>query len=309
MLYISTCILILLSLSALYSSSMFPKGTVPFTLEVMMFLLTAALFFGQDILKKIFNKSQCPHCDDLICKSLDSSIVSARVIAIMGTLHCLAITLFLIFTYPLTHTENLILFQILPPLLLILSVGINQIGISYANRIMSDEKEIPIVNEQGNVIGRRFKIEAPTYKNNYINPIIRIVFINNGMLFLAERKPDSIMDKDKTDVPLETYLHFGETLEQGVERLVHEAYPGEDPIQPRFSIKHRFKTQETDRLVYVYISYIEDESLLQSPYFKNGKLWTFQQIEQNLNKNYFSKCFEEEYEYLKETVKIWEEFK
>lgn len=308
-LYISTGILILLSLSTLLSANMFPKGTVPFTLEVMMFVLTAALFFGQDIFKKVFNKQKCPHCDDLICKSLDSSIVSARVISIMGVLHCIAIALFMSISYPLTQTENLILFQILPPLLLCLSIGINQIGIFYANRIMDDEEEIPIVNKDGNVIGRSFKIEAPTYKNNYINPIIRIAFISNGMLYLCSRKPDSVMDKNKTDIPLEAYLRFGETLEQGVERLVKEAYPQGDPIHPRFSIKHHFKTKDTNRLVYLYISYIEDESLLVNPHFKNGKLWRFQQIEQNLGKNYFGKCFEEEYEYLKETVKIWEEFK
>lgn len=308
-LYITTGILIVLSLSTFLPIKIFPRNTVPFTLEVMMFVLTAALFYGQDILRKTFNKTRCSNCDDLISKSLDSSIVSARVISIMGVIHCLTIGLFLVFAYPLSPEINNILFHLMPPLLLILSIGINQIGIRFANRIMDDEEEIPIVNEQGNVIGKRFKMEAPTYKNSYINPIIRIAFISDGMLFLCSRKQDSIMERNKTDIPLECYLKFGETLEQGVKRLVEEAYPGESPIQPRFSIKHHFKTKETNRLVYLYIAYIEDDKLLSNPRFRNGKLWTFQQIEHNLGKHYFSTAFEEEYEYLKETVKIWEEFK
>lgn len=308
-LYISTAILIILSLATLLPRQMFPSRTIPFTLEVMMFILTAALFYGQNILKRIFNAGQCSKCDDLIGKSIDSSIVSARVISIMGALHCITIMLFLIAAHPLSHGTNLILFYILPPMLLLFSIGINQVGIHFANQIMDDEEEIPIVNEQGNVTGRTFKSEAPIYKDTLINPVIRIAFICNGMIFLCSRKPDCVIDQDKTDIPLEGYLLFGEKPEKGVNRLIHEAYPKGAPIQPRFSIKHHFKNEETDRIIYLYIANIENEETLCIPYFKDSKLWTFQQIEQNLDKNYFCECFEDEYLHLKEVVKIWEEFK
>lgn len=308
-LYLSTTTLILLSLTTLLSIHMFPWGALPFTLEVMVFIMTAILFFGQNFIRKIANLKKCPTCDDLICKSLDSSIVSSRVTSIMGALHCIAITILLALFYPLTHEMKLILFQILPPLLLILTIIINQIGIHYANRIFNQEEEIPIINEQGAVIGKTYLSEAPVYKNAYINPIIRIAFIHNGMLFLSKRNPNWNIDSNKIDLPLETYLHFGEKLEDGVKRLLHYAYPNGNDISPRFSIKHLYKNKETSRLIYLYVAYIEDEKLLESPFFKNSKLWTFQQIEQNIGKNYFSPCFEEEYTCLKETVQIWEEFK
>lgn len=173
-LYISTTILILLSLSTLFSLQMFPQGTVPFTLEVMVYIITAILFFGHNFIKRIFNPKKCLQREDLIDKSISLSMISARILCIVGILHCITITVFMMFFSPLTKEANIILFHILPPLLLALSIIINQIGINYANRVFSDEEEVPIVNEQGTVIGRTFLSEANIYKNKYINPVIRI---------------------------------------------------------------------------------------------------------------------------------------
>lgn len=309
-LYIVTGSLCLLSLSTLLPVTMFPRGTIPFVIEIVIIMLTAILFYGQSALRKLFNKDGCPHCDDLITKSIDSSIVSARIIFIMGALHFITVTLFILIRHPLSQSTSLIIYQILPPVLFATSIGINQIGIYFANRIIETEEEIPIVNEQGSVVGKRFKVEAPVYKDAFINPVIRIAFIFDGMLFLCTRKNTCVTDKNKTDIPLETFLQFGESLEEGVYRLVKEAYPEDDaPVNPRFSIKHHFKSQNTNRLIYLYIAYITNDELLCNPYYKDGKLWTFQQIEHNLEKGYFSEYFESEYEHLKTSVGIWEEFK
>lgn len=308
-LFITTFSLLFLWIASILPGELFPRGTVPFTLELVIIMLTALLFYGQTPLKKLFNKKRCPLCEDLIIKSLDSSIVSARIIFIMGILHFITATLFMFIGYPLEKETSRILFQILPPVLFFISICINQIGIHFANRIIDTEEEIPVVNEQGNVIGKRFKVEAPIYKDMYINPVVRIALIYDGMLFLCKRKSTSIADKNKTDIPLETYLQFGEKPEDGVERILKEPYPEGAPFIPRFSIKHHFKTESTNRLIYLYIAYITDDEFLCNPYYQEGKLWMFTQIEQNLGKNYFSECFENEYEHLKTAVEIWETFK
>ena len=308
-LFITTGALFLLGGLALLPGDLFPKGTLPFTLELVIIMLTAILFYGRNPVRRFFNKKNCPHCDDLISKSLDSSIVSARIIFIMGALHFIAVTLFMFIDYPIEKGTSLILFQMLPPILFFISIGINQVGIFFANRIIETEEEIPVVNEQGEVIGKRFKVEAPVYKDEYINPVVRIAFVYDGMLFLCKRKPTSIADKNKTDIPLETYLQYGETPDEGVGRLMNKPYPQGSPIHPRFSIKHHFKSENTNRLVYLYIAYIDDDKWLCNPFYRDGKLWTFTQIEHNLGKGFFSECFESEYEHLKSAVEIWEMFK
>ena len=143
----------------------------------------------------------------------------------------------------------------------------------------------------------------------YINPVIRIAVISNGLLFLSRRSENANFNPDKIDLPMESYLRYEENLEEGVNRTMRRFFPNEDKLEPRFSIKYRFKTEETNRLIYLYILYIEDDKLLCTPKFRDGKLWTFQQIETNLDKNFFGECFEKEYDQLKEAALISEEYK
>lgn len=308
-LYSSTLCLLLMSVTTFLPFQVFPKGTVPLTLEVVTILLASFFFYGQKLLKKLFNVQRFSSVHLQLIASLDSTIVSARIIFIVGAIHFIITSVTIVIIYPLTKGELLLLYHILPPVFLVLDILFNQIVINFANRIIKEEEMIPVVNKQGDVIGKRLKVEAHSYKNTYINPIIRIAFVCNGMLLLCSRKSSCVADKSKIDIPLEGYLQFGEKPEECVNRLMTEIFPGETSILPRFSIKHHFMNDDTNRLIYLYIAYVDDESLLANFPCPNSKLWTFHQIEENLGKNFFSQCFEGEYEHLKESALIWEEFK
>lgn len=308
-LYSSTLCLLLMSATTFISFQMFPRGTVPLTLEVVVILLAAFFFYGQVLLKKLFSIHRFPKAHLQLIASLDSAIVSARIIFIMGVIHFIITSITIVIIYPLDREEQILLYRILPPVFLALDILLNQIVINFANRIIKQEEMIPIVNKQGDVIGRRLKVEAHSYKNAFINPIIRIAFICNGMLLLCSRKSTCVAEKSKVDIPLEGYLQYGEKPEECVNRLMEEVFPDGTSIIPRFSIKHHFKNDDTNRLVYLYIAYVDDESLLANFPCPHSKLWTFHQIEENLGKNFFSQCFEGEYEHLKESTLIWEEFK
>ena len=152
-------------------------------------------------------------------------------------------------------------------------------------------------------------MDAINKKNEYINPVVRIAVSHNGMLYLRPRPQRCILDRGKTDIPMECYLLYGETLEQGIVRLVRQAFP-QAPIQDlQFNIMYHFENKVTNRLIYLFILDVEDDNLLRDKQVKDGKLWTFQQIEHNLGKNFFSCCFENEYEHLKEVICTREKYK
>lgn len=307
-LYGSTACLTLLSIATFLPFQMFPKGTIPLTLEIVMVLFMAFFFYGQRFLKKTFNAHRFPDNHLQLFASMDSAIVSARIAFIVGIIHFIVASIAIMVIYPFDKKESLVLFHVLPPALFALDILLNQVIINFVNRVIKKEEIIPIVTEQGNVVGSRLKVEAHTYKNTYINPIIRIALVCNGMLLLCARKSICVADKNKMDIPFESYVQYGEKAEECVNRLMAEAFPNGTTIQPRFSIKHHFKNEDTNRLVYLYIAYVEDEKLLLEFSLPNSKLWTFHQIEENIGKNFFSQCFEVEYEHLKESVLIWEEF-
>ena len=238
-----------------------------------------------------------------------SAIVSARVVLILGILHFAVISLTVLVAHPLTRTSILVLYHVLPPTIFILSILLNQIGIRYFNHVMAHTEYVPIVNTRGDVIGKSLAVEAINYKNAYINPVIRIAVSTHGMLFLCNRPQSCILDKGKVDIPMECYLRYGETLTAGANRLLSNAFPKASDLKPTFTISYHFENEQTNRLVYLFIVDMEDDSILCDPRFKGGKLWTFQQIEHNLGTHFFSECFELEYEHLKQVIGIREKYK
>ena len=113
----------------------------------------------------------------------------------------------------------------------------------------------------------------------------------------------------KVDIPMECYLRYGESLEAGATRLINNAFPHEKGIKPEFNIVYHFENEVTNRLIYLFIVDIKDDSILCTPRFKNSKLWNFKQIEENLGKGFFSSCFEDEYEHLKGVIYIREKYR
>ena len=211
---------------------------------------------------------------------------------------------------PLSQTSMVILYKVFPPVVFVMSILFNQIAIRYFNHLMSHTEYVPIVNTKGDVIGRSLAIEALNYKNAYINPVIRIAVSTHGMLFLCDRPMNAILDKGKTDIPMECYLRYGESLTEGVNRLVHNALPhATEDFKPEFNIVYHFENEATNRLIYLFIVDIKDDSILCTPRFKNSKLWSFKQIEENMGKGFFSSCFEDEYEHLKDVICIREKYR
>jgi hypothetical protein len=308
-LYISTFMLMLLTLAALIPGDYVPAGALPLTLEVSILIPMLSLYLHRRRFINHFLKKQ-ENCNKrMFAQGAESAIVSAHIILPLGILHFIIISLAVFFSHPIGETTTWIIFSFMPPAIFILCIILNQIGIHYFNRLMSHTEYVPIVNTQGDVIGKTIAIEALNYKNTYINPVIRIAVSSHGKLFLCSRPQTAILDKGKTDIPMECYLSYGESLAEGCQRMLRNAFPKADGLKPTFSIMYHFENSVTNRLVYLFILDVENDSILCSPHFKGGKLWQFQQIEQNLGRKFFSACFEEEYEHLKNVIGIREKYK
>lgn len=134
---------------------------------------------------------------------------------------------------------------------------------------------------------------------------IRLAFISQKTILLCpQRKADSTATL--TDIPFETVLQKGETVEHGLSRIVTEVFGTEVP-DARFCLKYTFTENGTTTDNYLFMVYCNDGCL---PTSMKGvyKLWTRKQIEDNLGKGFFSKQFEEEYTHLRLIVDTWEMF-
>lgn len=298
LLYCTTGMLLLLSLTTLIFGDCSSREMFPLTLEISTLIPVVIIFLNRKrfLAHQISQSQKC--CKQLFAQGAESAIVTTRVVVIIAFLHFLGVFITILLPGPLSETSRDVLFRYCPPAVFILSILFNQFGILYFNQVMEHTAFVPIVNTKGDVIGRSLAVDAINKKNEYINPVVRIAVSHNGMLYLRPRPQRCILDRGKTDIPMECYLLYGETLEQGIVRLVRQAFP-QAPIQDlQFNIMYHFENKVTNRLIYLFILDVEDDNLLRDKQVKDGKLWTFQQIEHNLGKNFFSCCFENEYEHL-----------
>lgn len=304
-LYCTTGMLLLLSATTLFFENYCSHFMFPFTLEISAIIPPFILYLNRKIILNCHTSRK--YGKQLFAQGAEATIVSVRVILIISLLHFLIIFFALIAGYPLGSSTRHVLFHVAPPLVFVLSILFNQFGIFYFNKVMSHTVFVPIVNTKGDVTGKAIASEAINRKNEYINPVVRIAVASHGMLFLLPRP--NIFEKDKTDLLMESYLIYGETLEQCVHRILRQTLPAAPLNHLRFNLMYHFENETTNRLVYLFTLHLDDDSILCNTDFKGGKLWTFRQIEHNLGRNFFSSCLEYEFEHLKTIIYTREKYK
>lgn len=308
LLYITTLIL---SVYAIITFFGLPGSgdSFPVILEISVLLPAFIFYLFRNYFIRFFRRDRKISGRKLAIQGIESAVVSARLSLLLGIVHLSILGMYFLFVEPRNPLVVWILCQLGPMLVFLLSIVINQVGIHFFNKVMSRIEYIPIVNEKGNVIGRTSTQEAANYKNSFTNPVIRIALTAHGMLFLSERQ-DTLIDTGKIDTPLESFLLFNETLEEGANRMLKEAFSnGSGYSGPKFSIVYPFNNELTSRLIYLFVVDIKDDIILCDEKFESGKLWTLQQIKLNLGKNYFSQFLEYEFEHLNTVIYTREKYK
>ncbi|MEG1586916.1 MAG: hypothetical protein RR346_08570 [Bacteroidales bacterium] len=169
------------------------------------------------------------------------------------------------------------------------------------NRKFRNEDWLPIIDENAQVIGRIARSVSYQFKEKYLHPQVRILFFYKGMLYLKPRDALHIYNKGKYDTPLAKDLRFMQDFPSAVSELMKMA-GFSSLVHPRFFSRYLFEREHVRRMMFLYIMTVKDESCFAHKIFHKGKLWTEQEIDNNIGKGVFGEAFEEEFELLKTTV-------
>ncbi|MGI6573743.1 MAG: hypothetical protein ACOX19_10160 [Fermentimonas sp.] len=170
------------------------------------------------------------------------------------------------------------------------------------------EEWLPVVTEKGNVTGRVAKSITKELKNWFMHPVVRVVLLHDGKIYLKERDTSCLLNPGRLDYPFEKYLQFNHDIDETVRNSLRREC-GERDLPLRFLLKYTFKNDATKRLIFLYAVHVTDEETFNSLQLNGGKLWTLAQIEDNMQSGLFSECFEQEFEYLKNTLFLALHFK
>lgn len=304
--YLSTFLLALFGISTFIPHLNLTGSMFSIYAEIGVLIFESILLRKKKYIKTLFKKTNSDQPNQEALTIYDTRDTCSKFTRVLCFPHIVIVSIMVLITSSLNSTADFILLHLLPPLLLGLVWLGNQLFIFMLFFMSEKTDKIPIVDKSGKVIGKRFYFDAILDKNMHISPVVRIAVVYKDLLYLRQRSEQVFFNPQKTDIPLESYVRYGETTDDCVKRLVKEEFNNltEAEINPRFCIKYLFKNELTSRLIYLYVAYIEDENLLSLFNVEHGKLWTIRQIENNIGKNFFGECFEEEIEQLKCCVNI-----
>ncbi len=189
-----------------------------------------------------------------------------------------------------------------------LIIGYEFIRLKLLRKELKKEKWLPILGDNGKVIGCVAYSMSKLLHKKYFHPIVRIVLIYKGKLFLTSRLRNSIVSAAKLDHPFYRYVLFRETIDIAVRKTFSEHKCSWKDIQPHLLIRYVYEDAKVKHQVSLYVLKIEDEKLLDQLSEQGGKLWSTTQIDENINKGIFSVYFEKEYPYLKNTILLAENY-
>lgn len=167
--------------------------------------------------------------------------------------------------------------------------------------IPEDEEWLPIVNEDGGIIGKAPR-SACHRGEKLLHPVVHLHVLNHQKhVYLQKRPMNKLVQPGKWDTAVGGHISVGETLETALKR---EAY--EEIGLKEFSVKlvktYRWDSEIESELVYVFVTHDFKSIHLHSEEVEEGRFWTPKQIESNIGHEVFTPNFKYEYQLLKKEI-------
>ena len=131
-----------------------------------------------------------------------------------------------------------------------------------------------------------------------MHPVVRLHFIDNGVIFLRQRKSHDNTDASLWDTPVSRHVRLGESVEQSL-RYKSKQYYNIEPKKFFFLTNYKLENKSEYQFVYLFVLCKIDGIELNKDKVQATKWWTVNQIEDNLNTGIFTERFIKEFELLK----------
>jgi len=167
------------------------------------------------------------------------------------------------------------------------------------NKKLSKEEWVPLVDEQGKVIG-----QAPRSRvhngSKLLHPVVHLHLLNkNGAILMQKRPMQKFIQPGKWDTAVGGHISAGETLEQALRKEAQEEI-GLSDFSATLQQVYKWESEVEAELVYLFTTHDFKNVGIQSDEVDELRFWTRKQLEHNLQKDIFTPNFEHEFHILKD---------
>lgn len=163
----------------------------------------------------------------------------------------------------------------------------------------NNEETFPIVNEQGEVIGR----ETRNYCHSGakpLHPVVHLHILNpQGELYLQKRAMNKDIQPGKWDTAVGGHIRYGESVEEALTREANEEL-NINGFSAQRVLCYIFESAIEKELVYTHITTFDGEITPDGDELETGRFWPIHEIEQHLGQNIFTPNFEQEFSRLRQ---------
>lgn len=297
------------SVAMLLCSEEFLSGHSVLMIEILfVIVLSITSFQKRSMMRRIRNVEISSDKQSYLKASVSEFFFTVQIAQNLYGLHLLTVLFYLL----LPETERsasvgTVLIKYMPIIIGLVIILYEQIRLSIMRGYLKNEVWLPVLNDEGKVIGRIAQSISSASSRKFYHPVVRVAVVYNGMLYLTRRSRDSVISPGTLDYPFKHYVRY----KQGIEEAVYESLSGSynrETVSPRFLIRYKFENETVKHQVSVYVVYLRTEEQFDNCKDLSGKLWTPEQIEENLGTGLFSEYFEKEFTYLQNTVLMVERY-
>ena len=156
------------------------------------------------------------------------------------------------------------------------------------------EEWFPLVNEEGETIGKATRRECHS-GSKQLHPVIHLhIFNDAGELYLQKRSMNKDIQPGKWDTAVGGHIDYGETVEEALRREVREEL-GITEFTPQFMTRYIFESAIEKELVNTFRTVYNGEIQPDTEELDGGRFWSLEEIKSNLGKNVFTPNFEQEF--------------
>jgi isopentenyldiphosphate isomerase len=164
------------------------------------------------------------------------------------------------------------------------------------------EELFPLVDEQGNVIGKatRSECHGGTF---WLHPVVHLHVLNSaGALFLQKRAMNKDTQPGKWDTSVGGHVSYGETVEQALQREVFEEI-GIQEYQPVFVQRYIWQSLVEKELVNMFYTIYDGSFEIDREEIETARFWTIHEIQQQIGQGFFTPNFEHDFMLLFEKLR------